>query len=38
MTEDFIKWIHNNIGLSPETQAKVFLLLFISLILWILYF
>jgi len=38
MAEVIIKWIHNNIGLSPETQMKVFLLLLISLILWVLYF
>ena len=38
MAEVIIKWIHKNIGLSPETQMKVFLLLLISLILWVLYF
>jgi len=38
MAEVIIKWIHKNIGLSPETQGKVFLLLLISLILWVLYF
>ena len=38
MAEVIIKWIHKNIGLSPETQMKMFLLLLISLILWVLYF
>jgi len=38
MAEVIIKWIHKNIGLSPETQMKVFLLLLISLIIWVLYF
>jgi len=38
MAEVMIKWIHKNIGLSPETQMKVFLLLLIILILWLLYF
>jgi len=38
MAEVMIKWIHKNIGLIPETQMKVFLLLLISLILWVLYF
>jgi len=38
MAEVIIKWIHKNIGLSPETQMKMFLLLLISLIIWVLYF
>ena len=37
MKESLVQWIYNNIGLSPDIQIKIFQLILIILVLWILY-